>query len=275
MRAHPHKTSFSAGLEAGIQQAVATPLGQESIFENAFGLGPLGMAVSDELARVIAASDTPFGEFDPGANQQVPGWVTLGNEKAWSIPPLDTIRPRGEVEEEIATYGRITEGAYRIAKTCIRNGTAAVGDTTLVAQSILRLPGVSTAETPKQVSILRASARLIKLWATLNDTADDTPGKRKFLTAAAVRPPSGLGWIIKPSYFEIDTQGSKVDWSTEARESIQAHGSSGRGCPALRTTVTYKGKDMRMIEAFWDGAVDVIAHRIESGAALSQGDSRT
>jgi hypothetical protein len=240
MQAHPDETAFSAELEAGVQAAIAMPPGQEPPHDNIYGLGRLGMAVSNELARVIAADDTPFGKFDPRANKQVPGWVTLGNAKTWSMPDLGSVRPLTEVREEVATYGLVTEGAFRIAESCINNGKIAVSDTTVIAHSVLQLPEVATAEKHEQVSVLRASTGLIKLWATLNDTSqgDITLGKQDFQTAAGVDTRQYQAQAMDPQYFQFDPKRGAVGWSTEAREMIRVRRSQGRGCPALRTTVT-------------------------------------
>jgi|GEM_PF-4163429 len=257
LRADTDTAAFPVAIEAAIVEAVGGAGGRELPEFDTFGLTPLGFTVADELARVIAESDESFMGIHPSANPGVPKWVKRGNAFFYGNFAEDF---EGRVFDPFRELVMPQdEEAITIAKNCMNNGAGAVMDANLVARSILQMPKVAASDEPERVETLRRSHGLAARLAMLNDMEPGVPGRGAFNKFVGIESP--MTGAINPEHLELDPDSGEVDLTKEAREFAKDCGVEGRGCPALRKQVEYRGRIIPMIESFWDGSVDVIARR--------------
>ncbi len=257
LRADTNTVAFPVAIETAIEQAVAGPGGRELPEFDTFGLTSLGFTVADELARVIAESDQSFMGIHPSANSGVPKWVKKGNAFFYGNFAQDF---EGRVYDPYRDLiMERDQEAITIAMNCMNNGAGAVMDTNLIARSILQMPGVAGREKPEQVETLRRSHGLAARLAMLNDMEAGVPGRGAFNGFVGIENP--MTSAIDPGHLEEDPESGEVDLTKEAKDFAKTCSVEGRGCPALRKQVEYRGRIIPMIEAFWDGSVEVIARR--------------
>jgi hypothetical protein len=251
--------AFSASLEARVQEAVDHPIPEtERLQFDTFGLTLLGFAVSGELARVVSTSDRGFMNCSPRANKHVIKWLERGNASFNGDFPQDFFGPVVDPFRELVLP--VQEEAIMIAQNCMSNGSGSVMDANLITRSILGIPEVAEADVSTKTATLRNSHKLVARLAMLNDMDPDRQGRGAFNEAVGIEH-QFLGAIAVQN-LEYCEEADVVDLGKEAREALKQCSVLGRGCPALRIVVEYRGRNIPMIEAFWDGSVDVVASRL-------------
>jgi len=278
LRENAGPDAFATDLEHRIEEAKATPpkIGWLYPDFDTYMLAPLGYAVSSELARDVAGSDRPFGSFgNPDANSYVPQWVEFGRDYYYlgRFPdPIDNglCNPFREVME--GSVDPVQQQAVRIARLCMKNGSAAVEDANLAVRSLFNfVMHEPEHDQTDNALIVRNSSRLIMRLAMMNDMVEGQPGRPEFSRFVGIpvrlMGASRVNEVIGAEHLVLDPALKNADLSAAAKQKAKEC-SPNSGCPSLRIQVAWRGDVVPMLKAFWEGCAEVALHRTWNTRAI-------